>query len=46
MQTSSVLLSKVKTRLGGNPANRLPIGAEDTFAGVVDLDRNESDYLG
>ncbi len=34
----SVLLSKLKDRLGANPVPiQLPIGAEEDFEGVVDL---------
>ena len=38
MLTSYVLLNNLKTRLGANAVPlQLPIGAEESFTGVVDL---------
>ena len=40
-------VEQIKTRLRGKPVPiQLPIGAEDKFVGVVDLDPHEGDLLG
>ncbi len=39
-------LEQIETKLQGNPvAIQLPIGAEDQFVGVIDLDQDEGDPL-